>query len=204
MSTSGAGAPHLKVVLLGAHNVGKSSLVERFTKDNFTDNKPMTVGAAFTAKPMTVDGQTLTVGVWDTAGTERFESMARIYYRSAQCAIVCYDVANKASFDKLKFWVDELKKNEQNCVVAIAATKCDLLDDTERAVPKDDVIQYAKMLGASTTVVDTSAKSGANIDYLFHSVVQSYLQSPYYREKVELAAVDVGKVYEQPKSSSCC
>ena len=49
----------------------------------------------------------------DTAGSERYESMSRIYYRGAKAAIVCYDLTEKASFERARFWVAELKKNEE-------------------------------------------------------------------------------------------
>lgn len=67
-----------------------------------------TIGAAFGAKKVVVDGETVTMGIWvwfmvnvtakthklydtqDTAGSERYESMSRIYYRGAKAAIVCY------------------------------------------------------------------------------------------------------------------
>lgn len=48
----------------------------------------------------------------DTAGSERYEAMSRIYYRGAKAAIVCYDITDKSSFDRVRFWVEELRKNE--------------------------------------------------------------------------------------------
>jgi len=48
----------------------------------------------------------------DTAGSERYEAMSRIYYRGARAAVVCYDITEKSSFARLSFWVEELRKNE--------------------------------------------------------------------------------------------
>ena len=48
----------------------------------------------------------------DTAGSERYEAMSRIYYRGAKAAIVCYDITDKSSYDRVRFWVEELRKNE--------------------------------------------------------------------------------------------
>jgi Ras-related protein Rab-24 len=149
---------------------------------DFRDLK--TVGAAFAAKKVTVDDRDITLGVWgssltcicacfflggggcsgltpfpanlaDTAGQERYESMSRIYYRSARCAIVCWgeaflvlflrdrlsdvafhslslslfssscsaDMTEPQTFEKVRFWVDELMANEPTCVVFITGTK---------------------------------------------------------------------------------
>ncbi len=64
-----------------------------------------TIGAAFGAKKVSVQGESVTLGIWvstsysspplnlslqDTAGSERYESMSRIYYRGAKAAIVCF------------------------------------------------------------------------------------------------------------------
>ena len=45
--------------------------------------------------------------LWDTAGTERFRSVSRSYYRGAAGAILVYDVSNSKSFDTLDSWRDE-------------------------------------------------------------------------------------------------
>ena len=47
----------------------------------------------------------MSLGIWDTAGAERFESISRMYYNGAKAAVVCFDPANARSFEKLKFWV---------------------------------------------------------------------------------------------------
>lgn len=49
----------------------------------------------------------------DTAGSERYEAMSRMYYRNARAAIVCYDLSDSSSFDRVKFWVSELKEAEE-------------------------------------------------------------------------------------------
>lgn len=49
----------------------------------------------------------------DTAGSERYEAMSRIYYRGARAAIVCYDLTDKSSFDRARFWIGELQKHEE-------------------------------------------------------------------------------------------
>ncbi len=52
--------------------------------------------------------------------------MSRIYYRGAKAAIVCYDVMNEKSWEKVQFWVDELKRFEESCRIYIVGNKTDL------------------------------------------------------------------------------
>ena len=51
----------------------------------------------------------------DTAGSERYEAMSRIYYRGAKAAIICYDLSDRSSFDRARFWIGELQKHEEVC-----------------------------------------------------------------------------------------
>lgn len=56
--------------------------------------KHQTIGASYGEKHITVDGKEVVIGLWDTAGSERYESMTRMYYRGANVALVCYGLWN--------------------------------------------------------------------------------------------------------------
>jgi Ras-related protein Rab-24 len=87
-----------------------------------------TIGAAYGAKKVLLDDhREVLLGLWDTAGSERYEAMTRVYYRGAKAAIVCYDVMNERSWEKLKFWVEEVKMCEEDCRIYIVGTKIDKL-----------------------------------------------------------------------------
>ena len=155
----------IKVVLLGQHNVGKTCLVDRYLHGNFKFNVTATVGAAFGSKKVDVSGRAWTLGIWDTAGAERYESMSRIYYRSARAAIVCYDLTRKESFEKVRFWVDELLENEPECLIFIVGTKYDLIQEDASLREVDESMLGMLSLKANITkTFITSAKTGYNID----------------------------------------
>ncbi|GFS17192.1 Ras-related protein Rab-21 [Elysia marginata] len=95
----------VKVVLLGKAYAGKTSLVERYIHNRFSgETVPYqnTIGAAFGAKTVCVDNKNVIIGIWDTAGSERYEAMSRIYYRGAKAAIICYDLSDRSSFDRAR------------------------------------------------------------------------------------------------------
>lgn len=52
----------------------------------------------------------------DTAGQERYASLAPLYYRGASAATVVYDITNAESFQKAKQWVSELQKNASGTI----------------------------------------------------------------------------------------
>lgn len=44
----------------------------------------------------------------------RYHSLAPMYYRGAQAAIVVYDIQNRDSFQRAKTWVKELQRQVIN------------------------------------------------------------------------------------------
>eukprot|EP01090_Pellita_catalonica_P007738 TRINITY_DN18334_c0_g1_i1.p1 TRINITY_DN18334_c0_g1~~TRINITY_DN18334_c0_g1_i1.p1 ORF type:complete len:220 (-),score=45.44 TRINITY_DN18334_c0_g1_i1:33-692(-) len=158
------------VVVLGRHTSGKTSLVERFLKDRYREEIPATVGAAFGAKKITVDEKAYVLGIWDTAGTERFESMTRNYYRSAKAAIVVHDLADGDSWKRATFWVEELKNAEPGCAIYLVGTKADLIFSKGlQQAPSSKVVKaYADEQNAKTFI--TSAKHGDGVNELFQTI----------------------------------
>ncbi|KAK9834963.1 hypothetical protein WJX81_000121 [Elliptochloris bilobata] len=131
----------VKVVLLGQQSVGKSCLVDRYINNAFEAKQKNTIGAAFAAKKVKVSsGRVVSLGVWDTAGAERFESLSRMYYNGARAAVVCFDPADRLSFEKAMFWVRELRDTQPECRVYLAMTKCDLLEDPPALGPADALV----------------------------------------------------------------
>uniref|UniRef100_A0A7S0QX96 Ras-related protein Rab-24 n=1 Tax=Pyramimonas obovata TaxID=1411642 RepID=A0A7S0QX96_9CHLO len=162
----------LKVVLLGQQNVGKSCLVDRFLNSKFDDSQKNTIGAAFGAKRVYLpNGKGMTLGIWDTAGAERFESLSRVYYHTAGVALICFDPSKIDTWDKLEFWVNELHENEPHCKIYLIETKYDQVHDGEgRVVSEAEVQSYADEINAK--VVQTSAKTGHNVVELFLGVAR--------------------------------
>ncbi|XP_045603209.1 ras-related protein Rab-24 isoform X2 [Procambarus clarkii] len=168
------GKVDMKVVMLGQASCGKTSLVERFIYNRFNTNYQTTIGAAFGARCVDVQGKQICVGLWDTAGSERYEAMSRIYYRDAKAAVICYDVTNAESADRAKFWVGEVQKHEEDCRIFLCGTKVDLVSDKSqlRQVDYHDLSDYAEEVGAK--VFETSSKTGKNVEELFNCVVEDF------------------------------
>jgi len=103
----------LKVVMLGDISTGKTSLVYRFTQGYYRDDgHPPTTGATFSVKKIQTMGGVCNIQIWDTAGVPERTKFAHLYYKTADAAIVCYDVANpRRSYEVLCIWLEELKRH---------------------------------------------------------------------------------------------
>ncbi|XP_073966766.1 ras-related protein Rab-24-like isoform X2 [Choristoneura fumiferana] len=175
-----------KIVLLGSEHVGKTSLVIRFVNYSFNTGTPYqnTIGAAFCAKTMNSKGRDFNVGIWDTAGSERYESMTRMYYRGAHAAVICYEPTSLESWARLRHWLTELRTVEEECKVYLCGTKKDLLDSGSagREVPEDIVRTYSQGLRGHFL---TSSKTGENVEELFQKIVDDCASDKEVMKTVE-------------------
>ncbi|XP_053121143.1 sperm axonemal maintenance protein CFAP97D1 isoform X4 [Hemicordylus capensis] len=80
--------PTLKLLLVGDSAVGKSSLLLRFTDDQFEPYRSPTIGVDFKVKKTVVGDLPVQLAIWDTAGQERFRTLTPSYYRGAQGVIL--------------------------------------------------------------------------------------------------------------------
>ncbi|PWN46215.1 hypothetical protein IE81DRAFT_272977, partial [Ceraceosorus guamensis] len=108
--------------------VGKTSLVHRYITGTFQASSiPSTIGASFLTQKLVVDGTKVRLQLWDTAGQERFRSMAPMYYRGSNAAVIVYDITNAASFQDVKTWIEELRKNvTSDLIIHVVGSKLDL------------------------------------------------------------------------------
>lgn len=125
MAESSAADYIFKIVLTGDSGVGKSNLLSRFTRNEFSLESRSTIGVEFSTKEVQVDGKTIKVQIWDTgkfiskmfllfeihfyillflAGQERFMAITKAYYRNALGALVVFDILKASTFQNLDQW----------------------------------------------------------------------------------------------------
>lgn len=160
-----------KVVLLGSSDVGKTCLLARYIHGHFISKTSTTVCGSFASKKE--DGVIL--GIWDTAGSERYATMSRMYYRHARAAIVCYSITDRETFDRARYWISELLATEEGCKIYLCGTKLDLAihDTSRREIKKETARTLADDL--SSDFFETSSKTGENIDSLFSKIAKDFV-----------------------------
>ncbi|XP_026473075.1 ras-related protein Rab-18-like [Ctenocephalides felis] len=189
----------LKILIIGESGVGKSSLLLRFTEDNFDEDQSLTIGVDFKTKKITIDGSVIKLAIWDTAGQERFRTLTPSYYRDAQGAILVYDVSNKNSFNKMQEWLSELDtySTRPNLVKMLVGNK---IDKEPREVSREEGLKFARR--HKTLFIEASAKTCTGVQCAFEELVHKIIQTPGLWE--ELSAGRLHLTNNQEHGSGTC
>ena len=149
--------------------MGKSNLLSRFTRNEFSLESKSTIGVEFATRSINVDGKTIKAQIWDTAGQERYRAITSAYYRGAVGALLVYDIAKHVTFENIDRWLRELRDHaDHNIVIMLVGNKSDLRH--LRAVPTDDAKGYAEQ--CSLSFIETSALDSTNVEQAFQELTE--------------------------------
>ncbi|XP_072238889.1 ras-related protein rab7 isoform X2 [Leuresthes tenuis] len=135
-----------------------------------------TIGTDFLSKTVDIGGDTVTLQIWDTAGTERFQSLGMPLYRGSHCCMLVFDVTSTTSFNSLDVWRKEfLVQGEPEDPSAfpfiVLGNKTDL---SNRKVSHRKALQWCKDIGAE--YFEGSAKEDLDIEKPFLRAAECGLQ----------------------------
>lgn len=85
-------AVQYRIILLGDGLFGKTSIINRYCMDLFTADTEATVGVLYQQKFITVQGETIKLAIWDTAGQEQFRTLTKSFYRNIHSVILVCDI----------------------------------------------------------------------------------------------------------------
>ncbi|KAK7846982.1 ras-related protein raba4c [Quercus suber] len=157
-----------KVVLIGDSAVGKSQLLARFARNEFSLDSKATIGVEFQTRTLLIDHKTVKAQIWDTAGQERYRAVTSAYYRGAVGAMLVYDISKRQSFDHVAKWLEELRGHaDKNIVIILVGNKSDL--GSLRAVPVEDAKEFAER--ENLFFMETSALEATNVESAFLTIL---------------------------------
>ena len=157
-----------KLVLIGDSGVGKSNLLGRFTKNEFSKESKSTIGVEFATRSIRVDDKVVKAQIWDTAGQERYRAITSAYYRGAVGALLVYDVTRQSTYESVRRWLKELRGHtDSNIVIMLVGNKADLRHLL--AVPTNEARDFAEKEGLF--FMETSALESLNVDQAFSEVL---------------------------------
>lgn len=165
-----------KVIMIGPAFSGKTSLVKRYVTQAFIDTYNVTVGLDFQSKEIQIGKKTVKLNIWDTAGTEMFQSLSRSYFRKCFAAIVVFDINEKKSFESLDTWIKFYRDNKEKSLDDMMYLVGNKTDINKKAVSDEEVNNFLK-LNNMKKFFKTSAKSGDNVDKLFERIAKDLISN---------------------------
>ncbi|MHA1271235.1 MAG: Rab family GTPase [Candidatus Helarchaeota archaeon] len=161
-----------KICFLGDPAVGKTSIIIRHTEKRYEDTYKLTIGTDISAKLMQIEDKNIYLIIWDIGGQERYQILRESYLQGSFGSIIVFSVSDKDSFNHVDDWLNEFRKTCGNISALLIANKIDLED--ERVVSEEEIKKKAEEL--NIPYIETSAKTGENVDKAFELIIQDILQ----------------------------
>ena len=162
----------VSVVLLGAGGVGKTAISLQFVKGDFTESYVPTIEDEF-EKSMTIDGKSYMIEIVDTAGQEDFKDLRARYISEGNCFLFVYSVDDESSLNFIQeVYDDVIARKKVLPPVLILGNKCDLPEPF--AVTKEQAEATSKQKWKGIEVIETSAKTGKNINEAIELIVRKF------------------------------
>ncbi|RVW95913.1 Rac-like GTP-binding protein 7 [Vitis vinifera] len=192
-------ARFIKCVTVGDGAVGKTCMLISYTSNTFPTDYVPTVFDNFSAN-VVVDGSTVNLGLWDTAGQEDYNRLRPLSYRGADVFLLAFSLISKASYENIsKKWIPELRHYAPTVPIVLVGTKLDLRDDKQYLInhPGATPISSAqashrsagktgeelkKMIGA-VTYIECSSKTQQNVKAVFDIAIKVALRPPKLKKK---------------------
>ena len=191
-----------KFIIIGDHEVGKTSIVRRFVTNTFLDDYRTTIGLDIMYYNFEAFGSKFNLTIWDVGAQKYFKRYRKTYYRGAQAAFIVFDLTSKESFENVKYWHNELKEFivNKDIPIVIVGNKSDLTE--QRMNSYQDSIRLVNELGDLSKITDlsnslegreikisyieTSALIGENVKDAFNLISYHFMIKSKEREEKKM------------------
>ena len=187
----------IKIILLGNSGVGKTSLINKVTGGEFSENEKSTEGASFSEKKIKIDKEEYLLNIWDTIGQEKFKQPTKLFYNNSKIVIFVYDITNRESFDDLEYWVKDIKEQlGDNIIKGIVANILDLYMNEK--VSTEEGKEYATLNEAKFLEFSAKTDSSTKFEKFLAELVIEYLPTKRENKSFSLNKKD------GTKTKKCC
>ena len=201
----------LKYIIIGDAAVGKSNILSRYVKNEFSENLKSTVGVELGIKFIKVKGVNTKIQIWDTAGQERYRAITSSYYKGSHGCFIVYDITNESSFENVEKWYEHVQREAgKDISIILVGNKCDL--ENERKISKEQGQDKARNLNCA--FFETSARNGVNISEIFDDLANNIYEKTGGNkndEDIDIEFVNDNKAVnlnkngnESPEKKKCC
>jgi len=166
----------IKITVVGDTSVGKTSLLISYTTNSFPSEHVPTVFDNYSANAI-VDEESITLGLWDTAGSSEFNELRPLSYPGTDAFIVCYSIIDPNSLQSVQDrWVPEISQHCPGVPIILVGTKLDLRGkpDLSDLVSLQDAEKMASQISA-VTLIECSALTQEKLADVFQQTIRAVI-----------------------------
>lgn len=167
-----------KVITAGDGGVGKTSLLTRFVSGIFIENLQMTIGVQFFQKIHLSNSHKYRLTIWDLGGEDQFRKILPNYIMGCFGAILMFDLTRMITLKNVQEWIKLLRANEEIPIILVGSKK-DLLmnikSEYDLSTEYDYILEIKERYGLCD-YVETSSKTGLNIERVFDSLLREIIK----------------------------
>jgi small GTP-binding protein len=157
----------LKVVLVGEDNVGKSSFLDKYLHNKFTDDYNSTVGSETKILCCSYQDTTVKFQICDIAGQEKYKPSLNTFYKGMSGAIIMFSLEDIDSFLSVKSWFKEIDKYKMKDIpIVIVGNKS---DSPDLKIKEELLREFAEEYECKFTTI--SVKNEKNLNRVFELLV---------------------------------
>jgi small GTP-binding protein len=174
----------VKISLCGDGMVGKTTLRDCYLGLGFQTDYIPTIGTDVVSKQIKLyDGgeyRELKFQIWDLAGQPNYHEVRKLFFKQTVGAFLVFDITRPDTLFSLDKWMNELNKHSgrKDISIIVLGNKLDLQDEVKDTVKSekareyisDELISKFSNIGDDVTYLETSAKTGENVDEAFQKL----------------------------------
>ncbi|KAI5122385.1 hypothetical protein M0805_004142 [Coniferiporia weirii] len=182
----------IKCVVVGDGAVGKTCLLISYTTNAFPGEYIPTVFDNYSAN-VSVDGKSVSLGLWDTAGQEDYDRLRPLSYPQTDVFLVCFSLVSPPSYENVRSkWNPEISHHAPSTSMLLVGTKLDLREDdaTLQKLRERNMmpISYQQGLAMQKDIgavkyLECSALTQQNLKTVFDEAIRAVLYPPTKRVK---------------------